>query len=84
MHAVFRTSYGFAKLTPFTRHQKQIKYSKKNVIGQQRVRRCVFKTKVQNYKENAVRNAKSGIFKEKTLSTFELHIWTKFFNNNSK
>jgi hypothetical protein len=30
-------------------------------------RRCVFS---QNYRENAVRNAKSGIFKEKTLSRF--------------
>jgi hypothetical protein len=25
---------------------------------------------IQNYRENAVRNAKSGIFKEKTLSSF--------------
>ena len=60
-NAVFRTSHGFAKLTSFTRHQKQIKYSKKNLIC------CVFS---QNYRENAVRNAKSGIFKEKTLSSF--------------
>jgi hypothetical protein len=66
-NAVFRTSHGFAKLTPFTRHQKQIKYSKKNLICQQPDRRCVFS---QNYRENAVRNAKSGIFKEKTLSSF--------------
>ena len=68
-NTVLRTSHGFAKLTPFTRHQKQIKYSKKNLICQQAVwyRLCVFS---QNYRENAVRNAKSGIFKEKTLSSF--------------
>ena len=36
-NAVFRTSHGFAKLTSFTRHQKQIKYSKKNLICQQPV-----------------------------------------------
>jgi hypothetical protein len=36
---------------------------------------------IQNYRENAVRNAKSVIFKE---DAFELHIWTKFFNNNNK
>jgi phage tail protein X len=34
-NAVLGTSHGFAKLTPFIRHQKQIKYSKKNVICRQ-------------------------------------------------
>ena len=45
-NAVFRTSHGFAKLTPFTRHQKQIKYSKKNLICQQPVPSLRFQSKL--------------------------------------
>ena len=45
-NAVFRTSHGFAKLTPFTRHQKQIKYSKKKLICQQPVPSLRFQSKL--------------------------------------
>ena len=45
-NAVFRTSHGFAKLTSFTRHQKQIKYSKKNLICQQPVPSLRFQSKL--------------------------------------
>ena len=63
----FSMSHGFAKLTSFTRHQRRIKYSKKNLYT---AASTIAAFSIQNYRENAVRNEKSGIFNEATLLIF--------------
>ncbi len=62
-----RTSHGFAKLTSWHAIKTTLNITKKKLNMRSQYRRCVFHIKLW---ENAVSNAKSGIYKKTTLLIF--------------